>query len=54
MADSHLRTKLGVDHPINQHPSCDRYAEMTHVLNHITVATKSESKYLNIDQYVDW
>ncbi len=34
---------LSSTHPINQHPSYDRYAEMTSFVNNTT--TKSKSKY---------
>ncbi len=40
---------LSLTHPINQHPSCDRYAEMTQFVNHTTTKSKSRYSTLNID-----
>ena len=45
---------LGSTHPINQHPSYDRYAEMTHFVNHTTIKSKSKSSLLNIDHVHFW
>ena len=41
----HLRST----HPINQHPSYDRYAEMTQFVNNITTKSTSKNFMLNID-----
>ncbi len=39
---------LSSTHPINQHPYHERYAEMTHFVNHTTTKFKSKYSILNI------
>ncbi len=45
---------LSSTHPINQHPSYDRYAEMTHFVNYTTTKSKSKYSILNIDLNSSW